>query len=43
MIARGLPPETVTLATARLSAINAAWEEISTRDAAATSDGSSTA
>jgi DnaJ like chaperone protein len=31
MIARGLPPETVTLATARLSAINRAWEEISAR------------
>ena len=34
MIARGLPPEAVALATARLAAINAAWEEIATRDAA---------
>lgn len=31
MIARGLPAETVTLANDRLAAINAAWEEISTR------------
>jgi len=31
MIARGLPPETVNLANARLAAINQAWEEISTR------------
>ncbi len=31
MIARGLPPETVNLATARLSAINRAWEEIRAR------------
>lgn len=31
VIARGLPPETVTLANDRLAAINAAWEEISTR------------
>ena len=31
MIARGLPVGTVTLANARLSAINAAWEEISMR------------
>lgn len=31
MIARGLPPESVTLANARLAAINAAWEEISAR------------
>jgi DnaJ like chaperone protein len=31
MIARGLPPETVNLANARLSAINRAWEEISAR------------
>jgi DnaJ like chaperone protein len=31
MIARGLPPETVILANARLSAINGAWEEISAR------------
>ncbi len=31
MIARGLPVETVTLANARLAAINAAWEEISAR------------
>lgn len=29
MIARGLPPECVTLANARLAVINAAWEEIS--------------
>ncbi len=40
MIARGLPPETVTLANARLSAINAAWEEINARGGAATSVGS---
>ena len=31
MIARGLPAESVTLANARLAAINAAWEEISAR------------
>ncbi len=31
MIARGLPVETVNLATARLAAINAAWEEIAAR------------
>jgi DnaJ like chaperone protein len=31
MIARGLPPETVNLANARLTAINRAWEEISAR------------
>ena len=31
MIARGLPVETVTLATARIAAINRAWEEISHR------------
>jgi DnaJ like chaperone protein len=31
MIARGLPIETVTLANARLAAINAAWEEIRAR------------
>jgi DnaJ like chaperone protein len=31
MIARGLPPETVNLANARLTAINQAWEEISAR------------
>jgi DnaJ like chaperone protein len=31
MIARGLPPETVHLATARIAAINRAWEEISAR------------
>jgi DnaJ like chaperone protein len=31
MIARGLPPETVTLANARLAQINHAWEEISAR------------
>ncbi len=31
LIARGLPPETVTLANDRLAAINAAWEEISAR------------
>ena len=35
MIARGLPPETVNLANARLTAINRAWEEISARKAAA--------
>lgn len=34
MIARGLPIETVALANARLAAINAAWEEIRSRDAA---------
>jgi DnaJ like chaperone protein len=33
MIARGLPPETVSLGNARLAAINRAWEEISTRRA----------
>lgn len=33
MIARGLPVETVKLATARLAAINRAWEEISARTA----------
>ena len=33
MIARGLPIETVKLATARLAAINRAWEEISARRA----------
>jgi DnaJ like chaperone protein len=31
MIARGLPPETVNLANARLTTINQAWEEISAR------------
>jgi DnaJ like chaperone protein len=31
MIARGLPPETVNLANARIAAINRAWEEISSR------------
>ncbi len=31
MIARGLPAETVALGTARLAAINRAWEEISAR------------
>ena len=31
MIARGLPPETVNLANARIAAINQAWEEISAR------------
>jgi DnaJ like chaperone protein len=31
MIARGLPPEGVALASARLAAINAAWEEIAAR------------
>lgn len=31
MIARGLPPETVNLANARIAAINRAWEEISRR------------
>lgn len=35
MIARGLPIETVKLATARLAAINRAWEEISARRTAA--------
>lgn len=35
MIARGLPVETVKLATARLAAINRAWEEISARRATA--------
>jgi len=34
MIARGLPIETVTLANARLAAINAAWEEIRSRRSA---------
>ncbi len=33
MIARGLPPETVSLGNARLAAINRAWEEISARRA----------
>jgi DnaJ like chaperone protein len=33
MIARGLPPESVALANARLAAINAAWEEIAAREA----------
>lgn len=31
LIARGLPPEIVTLANVRLAAINSAWEEISAR------------
>jgi DnaJ like chaperone protein len=31
MIARGLPPETVNLANARIAAINHAWEEIAAR------------
>jgi len=31
MIARGLPPETVNLANARLAQINLAWEEIAAR------------
>lgn len=35
VIARGLPPETVSLANARISAINRAWEEISQRAKAA--------
>ena len=35
MIARGLPPETVKLANARIAAINRAWEEISSRRAPA--------
>ena len=35
MIARGLPPETVNLANARIAAINRAWEEISSRRARA--------
>ena len=34
MIARGVPVEAVKLAEQRLIAINAAWEEISTRRAA---------
>lgn len=34
MIARGVPPEAVKLAERRLIAINAAWEEISAREAA---------
>lgn len=34
MIARGVPPEAVRLAERRLIAINAAWEEISTKQAA---------
>ena len=34
MIARGVPAEAVKLAERRLIAINAAWEEISTRRAA---------
>jgi DnaJ like chaperone protein len=33
MIARGLPPEAVNLANARLTAINRAWEEIAARRA----------
>ncbi len=35
VIARGLPPEIVTLANARIAAINRAWEEISSRRAPA--------
>jgi DnaJ like chaperone protein len=31
MIARGLPPETVNLANARIAVINHAWEEIAAR------------
>ena len=34
MIARGVPPEAIRLAEGRLQAINAAWEEISTKRAA---------
>ncbi len=34
MIARGVPPEAVKLAERRLIAVNAAWEEITTRRAA---------
>ena len=34
MIARGLPEETVALATSRITAINQAWEEISSRNQA---------
>lgn len=34
MIARGVPPEAVKLAERRLIAINAAWEEISAKEAA---------
>lgn len=37
LIARGLPKESVTLANARLAAINAAWEEVSARLGAAPS------
>lgn len=39
MMARGLPAETVTLANARLSAINNAWREISDRGREAESGG----
>lgn len=34
MLARGVPPEMIQLATRRLIAINAAWEEIAARQAA---------
>ena len=34
LIARGVPPEAVNLAQQRLIAVNAAWEEISAREAA---------
>ena len=34
LIARGVPPEAVELAERRLIAVNAAWEEISAREAA---------
>jgi hypothetical protein len=34
MIGRGLPPEVVNLANARLSQINDAWHEIEARRAA---------
>jgi DnaJ like chaperone protein len=34
MLARGVPPEAVKLAEQRLIAVNAAWEEISSRQAA---------
>ncbi len=35
MIARGLPSESITLATARITAINRAWDEIKARNEAA--------
>ena len=33
MIARGVPPDLIRLATERLACINAAWKEISARHA----------